>query len=183
MLVLKLKEIEDLRKKIGNKNLLIQCSLCPGWNFSKNEIEEFSQKLNSEIKRVPTICNRPKIEIDDKYDSILVLACGAGIQIVSESLQCEVIPAADTTGIGVKFKDKIEVYCRACGNCILDETSGICPIARCSKSLLNGPCGGVHDGKCEVNDVECAWILILERMKKFNALNRFVDIRMPELEK
>lgn len=184
MITLKLKNIENLKQKAGKRNLIIQCSFCPSWNFPQDEIEKFAGSINSEIQKIPTICNRPAIKVDlEKYDVVFVLACGAGIQIISESVQREVIPAADTTGIGVKFKDKIEIYCKACGDCILDETAGICPIVRCSKSLINGPCGGVHNGMCEVNNMECGWVLILDRMRELGNLEKFLQTRMPKPEK
>ena len=182
MITLKIKDTENLKKKTGKKNLLIACSLCPYWNYSQEEISKFAEEIPAEIKKVPTICNRPKIEIEnlDEYDSILVFACGAGIQIVAEQLENkEIIPAVDTTGIGAKLKDKIEIYCKACGNCILDLTGGICPVARCPKSLLNGPCGGVQKGQCELGDRPCAWVLIYEKMKSTGKLEEFIETRIP----
>jgi hypothetical protein len=74
-----------------------------------------------------------------------------------------------------------EERCAGCGDCVLDFTDGICPIARCSKNLLNGPCGGSHDGKCEVNDaVECAWQLIYDRMKALGLLDLLTKVRAPK---
>ena len=67
--------------------------------------------------------------------------------------------------------------CAACGNCILDLTGSICPIARCSKTLMNGPCGGTNKGKCEVSqDIDCAWYLIVERMKKLGTLDKLTEV-------
>jgi hypothetical protein len=71
--------------------------------------------------------------------------------------------------------------CKACGDCILDETGGICPIARCGKSLLNGPCGGFAKGKCEVGGWvnDCAWVLIFNRLKERDKLDLFLKFRPP----
>jgi|GEM_PF-1874953 len=183
MITLKLKNIDEIKGKTGEKNLLLVCSLCPYWNFSKGEIDELGGKLDSDVVKLPTICNYPKIKVDpEDYDSIFVLACGAGSQVVSDVLDSEIIPVADTTGIGVKVDDKILEYCSACSDCILEKTAGICPIKRCSKSLLNGPCGGVQDGRCEVGDIDCAWILIDKRMKKFGKKDEFIGTRIPRLK-
>lgn len=183
MITLKLKNIDEIKGKTGDKNLLIVCSLCPYWNFSREEVEELGVKLDSEVVKLPTICNYPEIKVDpEDYDRIYVLACGAGSQVVSEVLDTEIIPVADTTGIGVKIGDKILEYCSACGDCVLEKTAGICPIKRCPKSLLNGPCGGVRDGKCEVDDIDCAWILIDKRMKKFGKWDELIGTRIPRLK-
>lgn len=180
MIILKLKNIDDLKAKAKGRNILVACGLCPYWNYSKEDVEGLGENLNSEIMKLPMICNLPEINVNpDDYDNIFVLACGAGSQVVSDVLDREIIPVADTTGIGVKIGDEIVDYCSACGDCILDETAGICPIKRCSKSLLNGPCGGVQDGKCEVGDIDCGWILIQKRMEK----EKFISVRKPRLRK
>ena len=71
--------------------------------------------------------------------------------------------------------------CGGCGNCVLDKTAGICPIVRCSKSLLNGPCGGSQDGKCEVNsEIDCAWQLIYDRLKAQGRLETLEEIEPPK---
>ena len=183
MITVKLKDTEEIKKKTGKKNLLISCGLCPYWNYTQEDVQKFAEEINAELKKVPTICNRPEIKIEnlEGYDDILVFACGAGIQIVAEELDRDIIPAVDTTGIGAKVKDKIEIYCKACGNCILDLTAGICPIARCPKSLWNGPCGGVQKGDCELGDRPCAWALIYEKMKATGKLDEFIKARVPEM--
>ncbi len=184
MITLRIKDINELKSRCGERNLLIQCSLCPGWNIKQKDIDSLANELNAELKKIATLCNRPKIEINPSdYDTIFVLACGAGVQIVAEELKTLVIPAADTTGIGIKDGEKITKYCKACGNCILDRTGGICPIARCPKSLLNGPCGGVHNSLCEVDDRPCVWNLIVERMKELGRLDELMQPRMPKLKR
>lgn len=182
MKTLKLKERGILKGRIGGKNALIVCSFCAPNNFSADQISEIAKEFNAEIIRSPMICNYPELKINPKdYDSILVLGCGAGVQAASEILDTRVIPVADTTGIAIKRNNILSQYCTCCGNCVLYETCGICPITRCPKSLLNGPCGGVHEGKCEVDDRECAWVLIYERMKKFGKTDEFSGTRMPEI--
>jgi ferredoxin len=112
----------------------------------------------------------------DNYDAVISLACGAGVQFLAEMYRDKIIfPGVDTCFIGVT--EERGVYserCQACGKCILASTGGICPIARCSKRMLNGPCGGSEGGKCEVNkDMDCGWQLIYDRLKTLGQLDRF----------
>jgi len=122
-----------------------------------------------------------KKEVEDA-DVILSLGCGAGTQNVGEFLDKIVIPGLDTKFVG-KIERIGQFYerCRACGDCILFDTGGICPIVRCAKSLLNGPCGGMFDSKCEAGHYEkdCAWVLIYDRLKKWGMLENFEKFRMP----
>lgn len=114
-------------------------------------------------------------DIVDRYDAIVSLACGVGVQFVAEEyMNTPVLPGVNTCFLGATEKRGLWTErCQACGECILARTGGICPIARCAKRLLNGPCGGSTNGKCEINkEVECAWQLIIDRLK---ALNRFDD--------
>lgn len=113
------------------------------------------------------------------YDAVLSMACGAGIQTVAEVFPAKLIlPAVNTKFIGIQDREMGDLHerCRACGDCILSETGGICPIARCAKSLLNGPCGGPVEGKCEVGGYEqdCAWMLIYDKIKEFKKLDQFL---------
>ncbi|MFQ5835900.1 MAG: methylenetetrahydrofolate reductase C-terminal domain-containing protein, partial [bacterium] len=113
-----------------------------------------------------------------KADSILVLACGNGVQAVSESIDKIVYPGVNTLFLGdiIRF-GQFEERCQLCGECLLDKTGGICPISRCSKSLLNGPCGGSENGKCEIDpDIDCAWQLIIDRLSKWGELDRLEEI-------
>jgi len=122
-------------------------------------------------------------EVLDRYDAVLSLGCGAGVQAVADMYQeTPVIPALNTEFIG-ETKDQgywVE-SCLGCGDCMLYEFGGVCPLARCSKHLLNGPCGGSMNGRCEVNpDVPCAWQLIIDRLEKFEALDRLEKIYPPK---
>lgn len=109
-----------------------------------------------------------------KYEVIISLACGAGVQGMSEWLEnIPVVPAMNTRFIGMTDgKGTWLEVCAACGDCVLSMTGGICPVASCPKGILNGPCGGNKKGKCEVSpDVPCAWVRIYERMKKLGKLD------------
>lgn len=113
------------------------------------------------------------------YEAILSMACGAGVQYVAEKYRTKpVLPAVNTTFLGVALEKGVWAErCQGCGACILDKTGGICPIARCAKSLLNGPCGGSTNGKCEVDrETDCAWQLIIDRLKELGQLDRYEEI-------
>ncbi len=111
----------------------------------------------------------------DQYDAIVSIACGVGVQFTAEKyFSTPVYPGVNTCFMGVTEERGLWTErCQGCGQCILARTGGICPVSRCAKRVLNGPCGGSSDGKCEINkEVICAWQLIVERLK---ALDRFDD--------
>jgi len=114
--------------------------------------------------------------IVDDYDAILSLACGAGVQFMAEKYPKKIVlPGLDTLFMGVTEERGVwSERCQGCGQCILSYTAGICPISRCAKRLLNGPCGGATKGHCEIDkDVPCAWNLIIERLKELNRLSDY----------
>ena len=122
------------------------------------------------------------LEIAKQHDAIISMACGAGVQLVAEkSGPIKVFPALNTTFIGViEEKGQWGERCQACGDCKLHITGGICPITRCSKSLMNGPCGGSHNGLCEVDPkIPCGWQLIIERLKATGCLDKYAMIAEP----
>ena len=110
------------------------------------------------------------------------MACGDGTQTVANFAKVPVYPANDTLFIGeVERIGHYSEACRACGECELGWAAGICPITRCAKSLLNGPCGGAKDGKCEINpENDCAWILIYNRLKELGKLDALLEIKEPK---
>lgn len=115
----------------------------------------------------------------DECDAILSMACGAGVQYMAERYRDKpALPAVNTKFIGVAEEQGVwSERCQSCGDCVLDKTGGICPITRCSKSLLNGPCGGSKDGKCEIDpEIDCGWQLIYDRLKALDQLNRLEEI-------
>jgi ferredoxin len=114
---------------------------------------------------------------------VVSLGCGVGAQAIVERFpDARMVPGLNTRFYGLPTAHGVwEERCAGCGECVLDFTDGICPIARCSKNLLNGPCGGSHDGKCEVEgSIECAWQLIYDRMKKLGHLDRLLEPRPPK---
>jgi ferredoxin len=122
-------------------------------------------------------------DILDQYDAVLSLGCGAGVQAVADMFpEVPVIPALNTTFLGETKDQGLWVEnCLGCGDCMLYDFGGICPLARCSKQLFNGPCGGSIDGKCEINpEVPCAWQMIIDRLSRFDALDRLETIYPPK---
>jgi ferredoxin len=100
-------------------------------------------------------------------DALVIMACGAGVQSISAAMEKKLVPTLNPVFVGSTERIGIyNEYCSMCGNCMLARTGGICPVTRCSKSLVNGPCGGEINGKCEVDaEKDCAWVLIYRRLK------------------
>ena len=191
-----LKEILESLKDY-NKIFLIGCGECATICKTGGEAEvKKMQKLLEEngkvvtgfaIPEAPCIASQTKIELAKNIkalretEAILVLACGLGVQSTKDNnrLGHVVIPACDTQFLGiVDAKGDLYERCSTCGECVLGVTAGICPITLCSKGLLNGPCGGMDKGKCEVDkDKDCAWVLIYKELEKQKHLASFKQTR------
>ena len=202
MIITKQKEIKEILKYLEgeNKVFIIGCGECSTTcaTGGEEEVKKMKAALEKEGKVVtgyavptaPCIAAKVKMELVknrkaiEEADSLLVLACGLGIQSVKENLRVEkdVHVGCDTLFMGAIDKDNTFLErCSACGECVLEMTGGICPITRCAKSLLNGPCGGQNKGKCEVDkDKDCAWVLIYNELKKKNKLHLLKEKRPPK---
>jgi len=115
----------------------------------------------------------------DQYDAVLSLACGVGVQFMAEKyFSTPVLPGVNTCFMGAAEERGVwSERCQGCGQCILGRTAGICPISRCAKRLLNGPCGGSTKGKCEISkDLDCAWQLIIDRLKELDRFDDYEEI-------
>ena len=115
----------------------------------------------------------------DQYDAIVSIACGVGVQFTAEKyFSTPVYPGVNTCFMGVTEERGLWTErCQGCGQCILARTGGICPVSRCAKRVLNGPCGGSTDGKCEINkEVICAWQLIVERLKALDRMDDYEEL-------
>jgi ferredoxin len=119
-------------------------------------------------------------------DAVLSLACGVGVNFLSDlGPAVPVYPAVDTTfmGAAVQHGEWVEL-CAGCGQCILHLTGGICPIARCPKSILNGPCGGTKDGMCEMSTddrpIPCVWVEIIERCRALGTEAALEEVLAPK---
>ncbi len=199
MIVAERKPFNEIKEMISGKNniLIIGCGTCVTINQTGGEKEvailaselRIAKKLDGESPNVEELtiqrqCEREFVEEIsqniEQADVVLSMACGVGVQTMAEIYPDKLIfPVLNT--ISMAFPDEpghFKEMCSGCGNCVLHEYGGICPITRCSKSMLNGPCGGSKDGKCEINpDIECAWQLIIDKLKKQGRLDILTKIK------
>jgi ferredoxin len=144
----------------------------------KNGKELQLTKMTLERQCDPEYVDELREQIE-RHDAVLSMACGAGVQLVAERVGgLPVLPALNTVFIGAaEEKGTWGERCQACGDCKLHLTGGICPVTRCSKSLMNGPCGGSSDGHCEIDPgVPCGWQLIVDRLEALGQLDRYERI-------
>ncbi len=126
------------------------------------------------------------LERAEGVEAVVSMACGAGVQALAERLGKPVFPGINTMFIGETAANGVwQERCRGCGDCLLGLTAGLCPVTRCAKSLLNGPCGGSQGGRCEVSavlkcDVPCIWAQIYERLEKQGGLDRLKEYTPPK---
>lgn len=202
MIVAEQKSLEELKKLIGDakKVLVVGCGTCVTVCFAGGSREasivssslRMATKLNNDPKEITDITVQRQCEweyLDElteqikDVDLILSLGCGIGVQAIAEHFPAKwVVPGLNTKFLGMPIEQGVWAErCAACGDCILGITGGICPIARCSKSLLNGPCGGSENGHCEINpEIDCAWQLIYDRLTNMGKLNVLLDIQPPK---
>lgn len=202
MIITKQKDIKDILKYLEgqNKIFIIGCGECSTTckTGGEEDIKRVRELLIKEgktvtgycIPKAPCVAAQVKMELAknkklvEASDAILVLACGLGIQSVKENLRLakQVHVGCDTLFMGAMGQNNVFLErCSACGDCVLELTGLICPITRCPKSLLNGPCGGQNKGKCEVDkNRDCTWILIYNELKKQNRLDLLKEIKPPK---
>ena len=202
MIVAEQKPLSEQKTLIGDAQrvLVVGCGTCVTVCFAGGEREaaivssslRMSSKLDGNTKQITDTTVQRQCEweyldqITDKIkaaDVVLSLACGIGVQAIAEHFpDTWVVPGLNTSFLGLPVEQGVWAErCAACGDCVLGLTGGICPIARCSKSLLNGPCGGSENGKCEVNpEIECAWQLIYDRLTGMGKLNMLLEIQPPK---
>jgi ferredoxin len=194
-----LQEIIDSLKEY-NKIFLVGCGECAATckTGGKDELLKMQQELEKQGKRVlgtcipdaPCLASQIKAELAKNMkalrqaDAILVLACGLGVQSVKDNdrLGLTVLPSCNTLfGAVMDAQGNLLEKCSLCAECVLDITAGICPITLCAKGLLNGPCGGMDKGKCEVDkDKDCAWVLIYKELEKKKKLHTLKEIQSPK---
>jgi ferredoxin len=144
----------------------------PGFEVSSATVERQCDREFLELFREPV----------EQVEAVVSLACGAGIQFLAETYpNIPVFPGVNTSFIGVAEGAGVWTEkCRSCNQCFLGLTGGICPVTMCAKSLLNGPCGGPNNGKCETDsEKDCAWVKIIERMSAQSRLETLTAIVSP----
>ena len=183
MLITQLKDKEVIKSLAGGKVFLLCCHGCKEVSFPEHEVEALAKELNLTGKKVTDyICNPENLKVRlegcaeaiESADAVLVASCGVGVQTVAEMFPhkrvyaiCDTFPLPGFQGVTSQ-----EVDCDRCGQCYLNITGGICPITACSKSLVNGQCGGAKNGKCEVDPtMDCGWERIYRRLKQLDRLD------------
>lgn len=203
MIVADQKPIEDIKQMLRGKRkvLAVGCGTCVAVCFAGGKREV--GLLCSALRMATDLAGEP-VEIDetvvqrqceqeyiehlgerlDEYDAILSLGCGVGVQSLADSFpNTRVLPALNTKFMGAPSGQGVwEERCQGCGNCLLEYTGGICPISRCPKQLMNGPCGGTDQGgSCEVDpEIPCAWYNIWARMDNLNIQDELMEIHPPK---
>lgn len=202
MIIAKMKPIEEIINEVKDlkKVLVAGCdgcvTVCEAGGMKEAQILASALRMYFRQAGQDTVvdeisltrqCDHPYVDgISDtvaNYDAVVSLACGAGVQFLAETFRSKpILPGVNTCFIGVtEAKGEWTERCQACGDCMLASTGGICPIARCSKRMSNGPCGGSASAKCEVsNETDCGWHLIYERLKELGQLDRFESPTSPK---
>jgi ferredoxin len=199
MIITKSKNINNILNQINQESVfIIGCSECATIckTGGENEISKLEKLLIKQGINVigsvilepachklndKRILNKYKSELKD-IKQIITLSCGNGAQTISEIFEDkEVISGTDTIFLGqIKHINEFEKKCNLCGNCIIIKYDGLCPITRCPKNMLNGPCGGSKEGKCEIdNNMDCIWNLIYKKFKKNNRIKELREINEP----
>lgn len=195
MIVAEQKPLEEIRQMIApyEKVLILGCGTCMTvcgaggereGSFLRGALQvaqarsrtnvhdfvEYTVKRQCDFEFLDLLADRiPEV------NAVLSLGCGIGVQAIAERFpDTPVLPGVNTSFMGMTSEWGVwDERCAACGDCILDETAGICPITRCTKGILNGPCAGTKNGKCEANkEIDCAWVLIYQRLERLGQLEK-----------
>jgi ferredoxin len=188
--ITKQKSRDDIQQGLNglDRVFIIGCGTCTTMTKTGGidqvvEMKEYLQELGKRVTGwtvIPTACDdmtevamKENKQAISSADCILSMSCALGVHRMSLYLDKPIIPALDTLFIGVEESPGyFREACAQCGQCLLGETAGICPITACHKGLVNGPCGGTNNGKCEVDkEKDCAWTLIYQRLKEQGRLD------------
>jgi ferredoxin len=202
MITAERKPLEEILKSLESYDdiTIAACGTCVTVCMAGGEKEALELKTAVELARmsegkpVRVTVVTPKRQCDTEFlddimedlngpGAVLSLGCGVGVQFLSEKLKAKpVLPGVNTKFMGATRDIGVWTeMCQGCGDCLLERTGGVCPVARCSKSNLNGPCGGSQNGKCEISpDTDCGWQLIYNRLKELGRLDRLYDIIEPK---
>jgi ferredoxin len=196
-LITRQKPFDEISEFLGNANkiYLAGCGSCAMMCHTggekevlqmKDELEEAGKKVTGWTV-IPMACDEltpealnESIDAIKESDAILVMSCAFGVQTVGDWADKAAFPALNTLFIGKEQPpNRFVELCIQCGECVIANTGGICPLTSCPKGLLNGPCGGTNDGSCEVSkDIKCCWVRIYERMKKLDMLEKLDETIM-----
>jgi len=188
-------EIDELLNGLG-RIFIIGCGTCVTLTHTGGdpEVREMSEKLSEKGKLItghmvlPVACDNLTEQAlgecgqqMDQADVLLIMTCAFGVQTIARHSKKLVIPALDTLFMGKETAlGQFDEICTQCGTCILGETGGICPVTSCHKGLVNGPCGGTNNGKCEIDNAkDCAWTLIYNRLKELGRLDGMRKYQKP----
>ena len=195
MIITQKKPVEELLAMLEGvtKVAIVGCAQCAAacQTGGEKEVQEMKALLEEHGMEVvgavlpDECCHKLLVKRDLKAlrdagaQAVVGMSCGDGVQTVADNIQLPVYPANNTMFLGESVRlGLFEEACHLCGNCVLGTTGGICPISRCAKSLVNGPCGGQKNGKCEVNpENDCAWILIYKRLESLGMLDKLAQRR------
>ena len=202
MIVAEQKNLDEVKTMLGEAEnvLVVGCGTCVTVCFAGGAREaaitatslRMATKMDGQSKAVTDVTVQRQCEweyldqIEEQVkqaDVVLSLGCGIGVQAIAEHFpETWVVPGLNTSFLGLPTEQGVWAErCAACGDCVLGLTGGICPIARCSKSLLNGPCGGSEDGHCEIDpEVSCAWQMIYDRLHTMDKLHVLLDLQPPK---
>ncbi len=188
-------EIERLLKGMG-RVFIVGCGTCVTLTRTGGmpEVEAMKAKLSEQGKVVtgttvvPVACDNLTGEILDgienqikQADALLIMTCAYGVQTIARQMKKTVIPALNTLFIGKETgAGEFNEVCKQCGTCVIGETGGICPVTACHKGLVNGPCGGTNNGKCEIDaNKDCAWTSIYNRLNELGRLDSMRKYQKP----
>jgi hypothetical protein len=189
------KPLEELLETLGEaeKVFVVGCGTCPTMigtggikqvNTLAEEIAERGKRVTGRLV-LPVACEPLPFEAVEEFlelaraaDAVIVMSCAYGVRNVADLLELPVLPGLNTLFIGREEDPGVFVEeCSQCGDCVLGLTGGICPITRCAKSLLNGPCGGSVEGRCEVDkSIPCGWQLIIDRLRALGRLELLDEV-------
>jgi ferredoxin len=164
------------RKEVGI--LASSLRMASGIDGEPLEVDETSVQRQCEKEFID-----PLADLVADYDAILSLGCGVGVQSLADRFPDKrILPGLNTKFMGGPSEQGVwEERCQGCGSCVLDITGGICPVSRCAKQLMNGPCGGVENGRCEVDEsIPCAWCMIWKRMEGLGLRESLMEVQPPK---
>lgn len=188
-------EVDELLQ--GSRRIfIVGCGTCVTLTHTggQPEVKAMEEALASRGKMVtgyvvlPVACDHLTQEVLEEHgnqigqaDTLLIMTCAFGVQTVAMQVKKMVVPALDTLFVGKETGfGRFDEICTQCGTCILGETGGICPVTSCHKGLVNGPCGGTNQGKCEIDsEKDCAWTLIFNRLKDLGRLDAMRKLQPP----